>query len=100
MEVAPGDVELVLVANQALLDALEPLLRVPGCVLHHLEIPPDLVDPREHGAFACLLRPDLRRRVRPCGGRHERGEGKRAEEYETVTSHRNGVAKRTRGRRR
>jgi hypothetical protein len=28
----------------------------------------------------------------------ESGEGKRAEEYETVTSHRNGVAKGTRAR--
>src|SRR5437899_2467001 len=49
-----------------------------------------------------LLGPDLRRRV---GARHsgrqcccESGKGERAEEYETVTSHRNGAAKRTRAR--
>ena len=52
-------------------------------------------------SWACCG-PDLRGRVgsrHGCSASHrECGETERAEEYETVTSHRNGVAKRTRSR--
>ena len=97
MEIAPRDVQPVLVAPQALFDQLEPLLRAPGLILRDLDLPPDRADLGDHGALMRLLGPDLRRRV---GSRHGRsdsrrecGEGERAEEDETVTSHRNGVAK-------
>ena len=102
LEVPLGDVQPVLVLPQGLVDETELLLRVPPLVLGHLQLLADLVDLGHDLAPMGLCRPDLRGRA---GARHGRspshrecGEAKRAEEDETVTSHRNGVAKRTRSR--